>query len=232
MEEKQGVSRLEQVVEEIFEEEKVKEVRREQKRQKRRARRKEKCKYGELSGIADTRPDEACTREPKENEEVSNCSLKNGNEVVTKDGESEPCHDEDDAKHCDEPSPENGHCSCDVMENGKGSEDSGSEGHRECGGKYRKHVRDTCASSSCRQIKTRGCNGFCGQVGDELFVDGEKHDEFPVDDEEKQLLLSMGWISGEPCQVGSILNFKYSCQVWEYSKRFYSEAGNGGFLFV
>ena len=93
-------------------------------------------------------------------------------------------------------------------------------------------MRDTCASSSCRQIKTRGCNGFCSQVGDELFVDGEKHDEFPVDDEEKQLLLSMGWISGEPCQVGSILNFKYSCQVWEYSKRFYSEAGNGGFLFV
>lgn len=205
MEEKQGVSRLEQVVEEIFEEEKVKEVRREQKRQKRRARRKEKCKYGELSGLADTRGNDACTLDQKESEEVSNCSLKNGTEVVTEDGEAEPCHDDDDAKHCDEPLPENGHCSCDVVENGKHSEDSGSDGHGECGGKYRKHARDTCASSSCRQKKARGCNGFCNKVGDEVFVDGEKpDDEFPVDDEEKQLLLSMGWISGEPCQVGSI----------------------------
>ena len=46
-----------------------------------------------------------------------------------------------------------------------------------------------------------GCyqNGF---FADENHDDKhDNHDNFPVDDEEKQLLLSMGWDSAEPCQV-------------------------------
>ena len=44
-------------------------------------------------------------------------------------------------------------------------------------------------------------NGF---LSDEMNHDGDdKHDNLPVDDEEKQLLLSMGWNSAEPCQVSA-----------------------------
>ena len=45
VEEKQGISRLEQVVEEISEAERAKELKREQKRLKKKAKRKGKCKY-------------------------------------------------------------------------------------------------------------------------------------------------------------------------------------------
>ena len=44
VEEKKGISRLEQVVEEISEAERAKEMKREQKRLKKKARRREKCK--------------------------------------------------------------------------------------------------------------------------------------------------------------------------------------------
>ena len=45
-EEKQGISRLEQVIEEISGAKRVKELRREQEQLKKKARRKEKCKCG------------------------------------------------------------------------------------------------------------------------------------------------------------------------------------------
>ena len=69
VEEKQGISRLEQVVEEISEAERAKELKREQKRLKKKAKRKEKCKCD--SQITLSTNNELKVEElPKEEEEV------------------------------------------------------------------------------------------------------------------------------------------------------------------
>ena len=67
-EEKQGISRLEQVVEEISEAERAKALRKEQKRLKKKARRKEKCRCGTHLTIS-TANNEMQTEETAKNEE-------------------------------------------------------------------------------------------------------------------------------------------------------------------
>lgn len=207
VEEKQGVSRLEQVVEEIFEAEKVKEVRREQKRQKRRARRREKCKYGELSNNGDTHNENLPIAENLAAcQEVLIYEERNCHEVTDdrSNCETEETYCGEVSKYYDELPQDSEHCSCDGKEprNGECHEESEPGDYDSGCIKWQKHVSDTCSSTAHRCKTLNGRNGLCDEVGNAYFPDGdERHDEFPVDDEEKQLLLSMGWMSSEPCQV-------------------------------
>ena len=109
VEEKQGISRLEQVVEEISKAERVKELKREQKRLKKKAKRKEKCKCD--SQITQTTNIELKAEEesPKEeevcvNEIVEETEELNGHRDCWED-------DEDDADSNGSP------CSCDDLNN-------------------------------------------------------------------------------------------------------------------
>ena len=250
VEEKQGMSRLEQVVEEIFEEEKVKEVKREQKRQKKRARRKEKCKFSDL---ASSELSEEC----KESKEGLACEMKNGG-----DDESSHCKVEACERNGDELSADHEHCSYSGMWNGKGFEHTNScseksphvkkravaqnscpgesncsnprcddpaayeeqEGEKICPeeGRDVPSPRDECdelcpnecdKAKECSELKEERCDGECSHVevwcqngflSDDVDrgVD-DKHDHLWHDDEEKQLLISMGWNSDEPCQVSN-----------------------------
>lgn len=258
VEEKQGMSRFEQVVEEIFEEEKVKEVKREQKRQKKRARRKEKCKYGDL---ASSETAEEC----KENKQDGlTCGLKNG---VEEEGEGckveEACEGGENELSCVH---EQCDCSDSGISNGENFEHTNDssekwpkkatcdDGDRSCGNESC-HPKSECheaAQSSCAgQEWDKPCSELgsgessprhgpyleheCGEV--QLCADlkdessysdrdgcnhneqvevcyhngyqsealdpdvDEGHDNLPVDEEEKKLLLSMGWNSAELCQV-------------------------------
>ena len=66
-------------------------------------------------------------------------------------------------------------------------------------------------SNLCPELKEERCNSdwnhvdVCYQNGfmneDACHDFDDQHDCLPIDDEEKQLLLSMGWNSDEPCQV-------------------------------
>jgi hypothetical protein len=251
VEEKQGMSKLEQVVEEIFEEEKVKEVKREQKRQKKRARRKEKCKYGDLAS-SDTSEDckgskegLACEMKNGGEEEAVDCKVEtcegNGNELSScNDRERCDCSDSGiwnggDSENCSEKWPNKkrlaGQNSC-SKENGHKSKcvktvscpDEGEEGDKSCPeqGRGKSSPREECEGSFSElgcggDPKEEACDGVCnhsaqsvdvccqnGFLSDEMNHDGDdKHDNLPVDDEEKQLLLSMGWNSAEPCQVSA-----------------------------
>ena len=115
VEEKQGISRLEQVVEEISEAERAKELRREQKRLKKKARRKEKCKCGTHLTIS-TANNELQTEETAKNEEELVEEEVCVNEIVeeTRDmnGHGESCEDdEDDGDSGGSP------CSCEDLSN-------------------------------------------------------------------------------------------------------------------
>ena len=109
VEEKQGISRLEQVVEEISEAERAKELRREQKRLKKKARRKEKCKCGTHLTIS-TANNELKTEETAKNEEV--CVNENVEETEEMNGHGDSCEDdEDDGDSGGSP------CSCEDLSN-------------------------------------------------------------------------------------------------------------------
>ena len=99
VEEKQGISRLEQVVEEISEAERAKELRREQKRLKKKARRKEKCKCGTHLTIS-TANNELQTEETAKNEEELEEEEVCTNEIVEETGEmngrGDSCEDDED----------------------------------------------------------------------------------------------------------------------------------------
>ena len=249
MEEKQGMSKLEQVVEEIFEEEKVKEVKREQKRQKKRARRKEKCKYGDL---ASSDISEDC----KSSKEGLTCEMKNGGEeegvdckVEASEGNENELSSSNDLEPCD--------CNDSAIWNGGNSKNcsgkwpskkrlagskcgkmvpcSEEEGDKSCPlqGSGKSSPQQECEQSYpdlecsdlkvCPDTKEKAWNEMCNQnesvdVGcqngfesDEMSHDDDKHDNLPVDDEEKQLLLSMGWNSAEPCQVSCTFHHVFDC---------------------
>ncbi len=258
VEEKQGMSKLEQVVEEIFEEEKVKEVKREQKRQKKRARRKEKCKYGDF-------PSSDTSEDCKGSKEGLACEMKNGVEEEGVDCKVETCE-----KNGSELSLSNdhGHCNCSdtAIWNGGNSEHCSekwpnkkrfvgpnscskesccskpecgkSEGDKSCPKQGSDSPQPECDESysergcgkpkSCPDLKEESCDVVCNHnksvdvccqngflsVGMNHDCD-DKHHNLPVDDEEKQLLLSMGWNSAEPCQVsGDRITASYQ-RVWE-----------------
>ena len=115
VEEKQGISRLEQVVEEISEAERAKELRREQKRLKKKARRKEKCKCGTHLTIS-TANNELQTEETAKNEEELEEEEVCVNEIVEETGEmnghGDSCEDdEDDGDSGGSP------CSCEDLSN-------------------------------------------------------------------------------------------------------------------
>ena len=109
VEEKQGISRLEHVVEEISEAERAKELRREQKRLKKKARRKEKCKCGTHLTIS-TANNELQTEETAKNEEELEEEEVCVNEIVeeTRDmnGHGDSCEDDEDWWHHHEYRPE------------------------------------------------------------------------------------------------------------------------------
>ena len=125
VEKKQGISRLEQLVEEISEAERAKEMKKEQKRLKRKAKRKEKCKL--ISQIteasdSDLKAGEELQKEDngtKENVEVT--EELNGHRDSWGDDEDEvnsngsPCSC-DDLNGCEQRKPQtngfvaNGHC--------------------------------------------------------------------------------------------------------------------------
>ncbi|RMX58980.1 hypothetical protein pdam_00021832, partial [Pocillopora damicornis] len=119
VEEKQGISRLEQVVEEISEAERAKELRREQKRLKKKARRKEKCKCGTHLTISAAN-NELKTEETAKNEEELEEEEVCVNEIVeeTRDmnGHGDSCEDdEDDGDSGGSP------CSCEDLSNSERS---------------------------------------------------------------------------------------------------------------
>lgn len=98
VEEKQGISRLEQVVEEISEAERAKEHRREQKRLKKKARRKEKCKCDSQSLTISTNivlKEEESTKNEVEEEDVVcvNGSVEETEEI---NGHGDSCEDDED----------------------------------------------------------------------------------------------------------------------------------------
>jgi hypothetical protein len=255
VEEKQGMSRLEQVVEEIFEEEKVKEVKREQKRQKKRARRKEKCKYGDL---ASNEMSEDC----KGSKEGLACEMKNGGEEEGGSCKVETCGERNENELSSSNDHEHCNCSDSPIWNGENSEkwdDESCAGQNrkegccfksECGksvscpdqesdqacpeqGRGKSSPREECGESysqlgcgtpkSGPDLREGPCNEACnhnksvvggcyqnGFLSEEMNHDcDDKHDNLPVDDEEKQLLLSMGWNSAEPCQVSADDIFDY-----------------------
>ena len=114
VEEKQGISRLEQVVEEISEAERAKELRREQKRLKKKARRKEKCKCESQSLTISTNielKEEESTKAEEQEEEVV-CVHVNGSveetEEINGHGDSGE-DDEDDVDSGGSP------CSCEDL---------------------------------------------------------------------------------------------------------------------
>ena len=84
MEEKQGISRLEQVVEEISEAERMKELRKEQKRLKKKARRKGKCKCG------------SSEKEDPAKQEDAVCVNGIVEEAEYMNGHEDSCEDDDD----------------------------------------------------------------------------------------------------------------------------------------
>lgn len=108
VEEKQGISRLEQVVEEISEAERVKELKREQKRLKKKAKRKEKCKCH--SQITQSTNIELKEEESPKEEEVCVNEIVEGTEELNGHRDSWE-DDEDDADSNCSP------CSCDDLNN-------------------------------------------------------------------------------------------------------------------
>ena len=100
VEEKKGISRLEQVVEEISEAERAKEMKREQKRLKKKARRREKCKSN-----GDSVNGEQKDLEPKQNgtendhgspdELEGNCQEESWDDEDDRDSVDTPCSCED-----------------------------------------------------------------------------------------------------------------------------------------
>ena len=115
VEEKQGISRLEQVVEEISEAERAKELRREQKRLKKKAKRKEKCKCHAQLTIS-TANNELKTEETAKNEEELEeevvCVNENVEETEEMNGHGDSCEDdEDDGDSGGSP------CSCEDLSN-------------------------------------------------------------------------------------------------------------------
>jgi len=95
VEEKQGISRLEQVVEEISEAERAKELRREQKRLKKKARRKEKCKCDSQS-LTITTNIELKEEESRKDEEDVVCINGSVDETDELNGHGDSCEDDDD----------------------------------------------------------------------------------------------------------------------------------------
>lgn len=118
VEEKQGISRLEQVVEEISEAERAKELRREQKRLKKKARRKEKCKCDTHLTISTTNNElktEDTTKNEDELEEEEVCVIENVKETEEMNGHGDSCEDdEDDGDSGGTP------CSCEDLSNCEG----------------------------------------------------------------------------------------------------------------
>ncbi|KAL9980103.1 hypothetical protein ACROYT_G008646 [Oculina patagonica] len=97
VEEKQGISRLEQVVEEISEAERAKELRREQKRLKKKAKRKEKCKCDSQSLVISTNielKEEESTKDEEEEEGV--CVNGSVEETEEMNGHGDSCEDDED----------------------------------------------------------------------------------------------------------------------------------------
>lgn len=113
VEEKQGISRLEQVVEEISEAERAKELRREQKRLKKKAKRKEKCKCDSQSLTISTDielKEEESTKDEEEEDGV--CVNGNVEETEVINGHGDSCEDdEDDGDSGGSP------CSCEDLTN-------------------------------------------------------------------------------------------------------------------
>ena len=109
VEEKQGISRLEQVVEEISEAERAKELKREQKRLKKKAKRKEKCKCHSQIPL-ETSNELKEEESPKEEERV--CVNENVEETEELNGHRDSWEDdEDDGDSGGSP------CSCEDLSN-------------------------------------------------------------------------------------------------------------------
>lgn len=104
IENKLGISRLEQVVEEISVAERLKELKREQKRLKKKAKRIEKCKYSNREVVNE---EQLKPCESKEN--VEPLSQNGSFEDIDANGHEGSCEDDDDRDSVDTP------CSCEDM---------------------------------------------------------------------------------------------------------------------
>ncbi|XP_066018168.1 gametogenetin-binding protein 2-like isoform X2 [Pocillopora verrucosa] len=166
VEEKQGISRLEQVVEEISEAKRAKELRREQKRLKKKARRKEKSKCGTHLTIS-TANNELQTEETAKNKEELEEEEVCANEIVEETGEmnvhGDSCEDDEhDGDSGGSP------CSCEDLSNSERSK-SKKSGFRngDCGyvAEYNKWSRMVHQSGD-----------MCNHAEDSSTLGGEEED--------------------------------------------------------
>lgn len=223
VEEKQGISRLEQVVEEISEAERAKELKREQKRLKKKAKRKEKCKC--ISQIAQSTNNELKEEESPKEEEEEVCMNENVEENEVMNGHRDSCEDdEDDASSNGSPC---GYEDCNNCDRKKSNRICYRNG--DCGyvADINKWSRGVVHGDACSHTKDSGGVGAeednsCADClsgspisgGSSQSVNGKgkrkkskskqkkqnspRHEkqEKPaerIDDEEKRLLKSMGW---------------------------------------
>lgn len=161
VENKNGISRLEQVVEEISEAERVKEMKREQKRLKKKARRREKCKKCKSNGemvIGEEKPSE-----PKQNGSVNGHGIP---DEFVGNGQDDSCDEEDDRDSVDTP------CSCEDLQCGQRTKRAAS--HRsvgDCG-----YVSENKVWS-CRETQ----NGVMGTWCQRNDVDGVRSERWEND---------------------------------------------------
>ncbi|XP_068748253.1 gametogenetin-binding protein 2-like isoform X1 [Montipora capricornis] len=222
VEEKQGISRLEQVVEEISEAERAKELKKEQKRLKKKAKGKKKCKC--VSEMTESFNHELKASEESEKEKL----CVNGNVEITEElnGHQDSWEDdEDDADSNDSPFSREDWKNC---ERSKSKTSSYRSGH--CGyvpesnhwsrevhhGDECSHVKDPCGVGAEEDDKCTDClsgspsSGGSPQSGKGKGKKSKSKDkkqnspkyEKPdrpverIDDEEKRLLKLMGWKEG------------------------------------
>ncbi|KAK3736277.1 hypothetical protein QZH41_020741 [Actinostola sp. cb2023] len=236
VENKLGISRLEQVVEEISVAERLKELKREQKRLKKKAKRIEKCKYSTSNReVVITNEEEQ--HKPSVSKQTDEVSQNGSFEDINANGHEGSCDDEDDRDSVDTP------CSCEDMQCSRRKWRRQSSWpvcrNGDCSyvGKTNpwSGERDQRNGTSCREEKSSSC-GISRKDDEEEFCfdclsagssnsngvkkkkgkkkkrgtksnadkndSGQKrhsHDFEGMDDEEKKLLLSMGWTSGDNC---------------------------------
>lgn len=219
VEKKQGISRLEQLVEEISEAERAKEMKREQKRLKRKAKRKEKCKL--ISQITEASDSDLKAGEELQKEE--NCT--NGNVEVTAElnGHRDSWGDDED-----EVNSNGSPCSCDDLNNceQRKSQTNGFVANGHCGyvaeikywspelhhGAACSHFEDPCRIGAEEDNKCADClssghsseGSLSGKGKTTMSKPKEKKPNLPthkkrvegIDDEEERLLKLMGWKEG------------------------------------
>lgn len=236
VEEKQGISRLEQVVEEISEAERAKELKREQKRLKKKAKRKEKCKCHSQITLS---TNNELKEEESAKEEV--CVIERVEETEELNGHRDSCEDdEDDVDSGESP------CSCEDLSNCEQSK-SKRNGYRngDCGyvaelnkwsgGLHQgSHTidpceigaedEDTCSDCQLSGSPSSGGSPQCsnGKSRRKKGKNKEKKQNSPthekqekpserIDDEEKRLLKLMGWQDGGTGSPGYVSSEEDLC---------------------